>query len=147
MRRINLSDPAKVEKMVWKEILRSPESRYDHRLHGVLSVCRGLSCYESAAVWGRSPRTLEYWVRRFEQKGLDGLMERGRPGRPSRLRKAQLRRLASDVARDPVLCGYPDSEWTGETLRGHLAKEYRVRLGVRQCQRLLTRLQRDSELN
>lgn len=64
------------------EIARSEESRYDHRLHGVLLVCSGRSCYEVAELFGHSPRTVEYWVRRFERSGFAGLQEGERPGDP-----------------------------------------------------------------
>ena len=37
---------------VQQEILRSEEPRYDHRLHGVLLVCSGLSCPEVAKLFG-----------------------------------------------------------------------------------------------
>ena len=63
------------------EIRRSEESRYDHRLHGVLLVARGLTCPQVAAMLGDAPRTVEYWVRRFEEQGLAGLLEGERSGR------------------------------------------------------------------
>ena len=34
------------------EIRRSEESRYDHRLHGVLLVAHGMTCPEAAALLG-----------------------------------------------------------------------------------------------
>src|SRR6266576_1079869 len=55
------------------EIRRSEESRYDHRLHGVLLVAHGMTCPEAAALLGDAPRTVEYWIRGFEQKGLAAL--------------------------------------------------------------------------
>lgn len=41
------------------EILRSEEARYDHRLYGVLLVCRGLSCYQVADLLGQNPTTIQ----------------------------------------------------------------------------------------
>ena len=67
------------------EIRRSQDSRYDHRLHGVLLVAQGMTCPEVARLLGDAPRTVEYWVRRFEEEGLTGLVEGERPGRPPRL--------------------------------------------------------------
>lgn len=139
MRRLNVPDPKKNEAVIWKEILRSSESRYDHRLHGVLSVCRGLSCYETAAVWGRSPRAVEHWVRRYESLGLTGLMERDRPGRPAVLLPGELARLQRQLLSDPVRCGWPDSRWSGALLKAHLARDYGRLMSLRQCQRLLKR--------
>ena len=72
-----------------QEIQRSEESRYDHRLHGVLLVAQGMSCPEVARILGDSPRSIEYWVHRFQAQGLSGLTEgepSGRPGRVERWR-------------------------------------------------------------
>ena len=62
------------------EIRRSEESRYDHRLHGVLLVAQGMTCPEVATLLGDARRTVQYWVKRFEQDGLAGLVEKERPG-------------------------------------------------------------------
>ena len=44
-----------------QEIHRSEESRYDHRLHGVLLVAQGMTCPEVARLLGDAPRSVEYW--------------------------------------------------------------------------------------
>jgi transposase len=72
------------------EIRRSAESRYDHRLHGVLMVAQGMNCCRVAELLGDAPRTVEYWVHRFEAKGLAGLQEGARCGRPGRLTAQQV---------------------------------------------------------
>ena len=72
------------------EIQRSEESRYDHRLHGVLLVAHGVTCPEVAALLGDAPRSVEYWVHRFQQKGLAGLQEGEHAGRPRRLDEKQI---------------------------------------------------------
>lgn len=140
MRRLSIADARQNEQVIWREILRSRESRYDHRLHGILSVCRGLSCYETAAVWGRSPRSVEHWVRRYENHGLTGLLERGRPGRPAALSAGELSRLQRQLMTDPVQCGWPDRRWTGPLLKMHLSRGYGKSMSLRQCQRLLRKL-------
>ena len=140
MRRLSIADARLSEQVIWREILRSRESRYDHRLHGVLSVCRGLSCYETAAVWGRSPRSVEHWVKRFENRGLSGLLEKGRPGRAPSLSSAEAARLQRQLLGDPVRCGWPERRWTGPLLKLHLARGYGRALSLRQCQRLLRKL-------
>jgi transposase len=55
-----------------QEIKRSEESRYDHRLHGVLLVAQGLTCPEVARLLGDAPRSVENWVHHFDQQGLAG---------------------------------------------------------------------------
>jgi transposase len=51
----------------------------------VLLVAHGMTCPEAAALFGDAPRTVEYWIRGFEQKGLAALREGERSGRPGRL--------------------------------------------------------------
>jgi len=48
MKRLNISDSDVMEIALQNEILRSEDARYDHRLHGVLLVCRGFTSYEVA---------------------------------------------------------------------------------------------------
>lgn len=46
MRQLQISDAAIMTLALQDEINRSEESRYDHRLHGVLLVAQGNSCYQ-----------------------------------------------------------------------------------------------------
>ena len=118
------------------EIRRSEESRYDHRLHGVLLVAQGATCPDVGRLLGDSPRTVEYWVRRFEAKGFAGLTEGQRSGRPRRLSAAQLREVDQALRQTPRDFGLTGTLWDGKTLSAWLAQRFQVRLQVRQCQRL-----------
>ena len=136
MRKLTIEDAEIMKVALQQEILRSEESRYDHRLHGVLLVCSGQSCYAVADLLGHSPRTLEYWVERFEQSGFAGLEERERSGRPASLDEATRQKIGWELRRSPREVGYDQNLWDGKLLSHHLAHTYGVRLGVRQCQRL-----------
>jgi len=136
MRRLEIQDADVMRIAVQQEILRSEESRYDHRLHGLLLCCSGFSCYEVAAMLGQSARGVEYWLRRFERSGFAGLEEHARSGRPTRLdaRKRQL--LGQHLRKSPRELGYAQNLWDGRLLGHHLQETFGVRLRVRQCQRL-----------
>jgi len=136
MRRLAIPDAETFAAAVEDEISRTREGRYYHRLHVVLLVLRGFSCYEAARLYGDSPRSVEYWVHRLTAKGLAGLWEADRPGRPPRLSPAQKERLREDLQRSPRELGYDRSLWDGVLLAHHLDTRYGVSLGVRQCQRL-----------
>ena len=122
------------------EIRRSDESRYDHRLHGVLLVAQGMTCPEVARLLGDAPRSVEYWVRRLETDGLEGLLEGDRSGRPRRLNKKQMAAVDRVLRLPPQEVGFSGHIWDGKTLSAWLEQKYQLRLGVRQCQRIFRQL-------
>ena len=85
MKPLVISDAETMCLALQDEIRRSDESRYDHRLHGVLLVGQGMTCPEVGRLLGDSTRSVQYWVRRFEAEGFSGLAE------SDRLRDAQPR--------------------------------------------------------
>ena len=96
MRKLEIENPEVMSIAIRQEIERSDESRYDHRLHGVLLVANGQSCREVALLFGEDPRTVQRWVKRFEDGGFDGLRDGERPGRPRSLNERQWARLEKD---------------------------------------------------
>lgn len=136
MKPLTISDAASIVVGLQQEIQRSKESRYDHRLHGVLLVAQGLTCPDVGRLLGDAPRTVEYWVRRFEDQGLAGLTEGERAGRPPRLNAAQMREVNRVLRDRPTDAGMPVNLWDGKTLAAWIEKTYGIQLGVRQCQRL-----------
>lgn len=136
MRKLQIQDAEIMTMALRQEIARSEESRYDHRLHGVLLVCSGRSCYEVADLLGHSPRTIEYWVKRFERSGFAGLEEGERPGRPAALNERTRERIGQDLRCSPREFDHAQTLWDGKLLSHHLDARYGVRLRVRQCQRL-----------
>jgi transposase len=141
MRPLKISDADTMILALQDEIRRSEESRYDHRLHGVLLVAHGISCREAAGVLGDAPRTVENWVHRFETDGLAGLTEGQRPGRPSRLTAAQIAQVERVLRQTPVEAGVQGGGlWDGKTLSRYLEQKLGVELKARQCQRLFRQL-------
>jgi transposase len=122
------------------EIRRSEESRYDHRLHGVLLVAQGMTCPEAARVLGDAARTVEYWVHTFEEMGLAGLLEGERSGRPRRLSDKQIEEVNAVLRRTPREAGLGGNLWDGKTLASWIERQYGIDLGARQCQRLFRQL-------
>ena len=139
MRPLIISDVATVVSLQ-QEIQRSEESRYDHRLHGVLLVAQGITCPDVARLLGDAPRTVEYWVHRFEEGGLAGLREGERPGRPRRLDEQQIQEINRVLRSKPSDAGMKVNLWDGKTLSAWVEREYGIQLGVRQCQRLFRQL-------
>jgi len=136
MRKLEISNAEMVQLAIQQEIMKNKASRYNHRLHGLLMICKGFSCYEVAEIMGHSPRTIEYWIQRFEQNGFAGLADKQRPGRPQTLVDTMQQALENDLRNDPRKLGYTQTMWDGKLLSHHLLAVYGVKLGVRQCQRL-----------
>lgn len=122
------------------EICRSQEARYDHRLHAVLLVAQSMTCPEAAKFLGDSTRTVQYWVHRFEKEGFAGLADADRPGRPQKLSEYQIDEINKALRRLPCEFGLNTNAWDGKTLSKFIDKEFNVKLGVRQCQRLFRQL-------
>ena len=140
MKKLQIEDAEVMRLALQDEIMRSEESRYDHRLHGVLLVSSSLSCGEVADLFGHSHRTVQYWVRRFERSGFAGLQEGERPGRPGSLEEQTQRLVGVDLRRSPMDLGYAQNLWDGKLLSHHLSDRYGLQVGVRQCQRLFHQL-------
>lgn len=140
MRRLEIKDAEIMRIAVQQEILRSEEARYDHRLHGILLVCSGLSCAQVAGLLGHGPRTIQYWVRRFEENGFVGLQETSRPGRPSVIDESVRSGISADLRVSPRQFGYSQNLWDSKLLSHHLSKQYHVDLKERQCRRLFHQL-------
>jgi transposase len=136
---IKIGDPH-IAFVLQDEIRRSEEARYDHRLHAVLLVAKGMSCPEASDYLGDSERTVRYWINQYMENGLQGLIEEERPGRPSRLTKDQIEQINHALRRKPEDAGLRGGIWDGKLLSAFIQKEFQISLGTRQCQRLFRQL-------
>lgn len=140
MRKLEISDRDVMSIAIQQEIARNDESRYDHRLHGMLLVANGMSARQAALWLNESERTLQRWVNRFEEVGFAGLQEGERSGRPRRLSDKHWQSLEHDLRRSPREFSFAQTLWDGKLLAEHLRRRYQVKLGVRQCQRLFRQM-------
>lgn len=135
MKQLTLSDPTLLLG-IQDEIRRSDESRYDHRLHALALVARGMSAPEVAKHFGDSRTSVWSWVRRFGERGFGGLMDEERSGRPRRLSEDDIEDINRALRSTPPEGGL----WDGKTLSSYILKNHGVHLGTRQCQRLFRKL-------
>lgn len=140
MRKLQIDDSGVMRIAIQQEIGRSEESRYDHRLHGLLLLAAGHSCREVAELFGEDDTTVQRWVHRVQQGGLQALRESERPGRPRSLDTLQWRELQADLERTPRDFGLSAAVWDGLALADHLRRRFGVELGVRQCQRIFRQM-------
>ena len=140
MKKAKISDAETTILILQDEIRRSYEARYDHRLHAILMVAQNMSCRQVAQLLGDSPRTVAYWVKRFESEGLSGLADADRSGRPRKLDEKKLRLIEVALRSHPSQYGLSGNLWDGKLLSHFIDKQFDIHLGVRQCQRLFRRL-------
>lgn len=140
MRKIQIEGAETVRTAIQEEVGRSEESRYDHRLHGLLLLAAGHSCRDVAGLFGEDDTTVQRWVRRFEQGGLRALRERKRPGRPRTLSVGQWEALQADLLKSPQEHGLSATLWDGPSLAKHVTLRFGLELSVRQCQRIFRQL-------
>ncbi len=141
MKKLAADEAGSLLALVRREIRRSHDSRYYHRLHGLLLVGGGCSCAEAAALLHEDPRTVQRWVRRFERHGLAGLREGERTGRPRSLSPEQWRLLEEQVRRPPRECGLEGARWDARLLMEFLQLSFDRPFSVRHCQRILRQLE------
>jgi transposase len=140
MKPLTVPDKEEMILALQDEIRRSEQARYDHRLHGVLLVAEGLTCPAVAQLLGDAPRTVEYWVHRFDEHGFAGLLDGEKSGRPRRLTCSQLAIVQTALRQPPSAAGLSGGLWDGKTLSAFLGQRFGVKLKVRQCQRLFRQL-------
>ena len=136
MKRIQIEDNQIMQAAIQQEILRNEDSRYDHRLHGVLLISKGMSCYQTGELLGHDSTTVQRWVNDFNKNGFSGLLDKDRPGRPASLNERQWEKLGKDLRKQPKTFGYFQNLWDGKLLAYHLKSQYGIEVGVRQCQRI-----------
>ena len=141
MRRLKVINAETMAIIIQSEIMTNDESRYNHRLHGVLLVSKGYSCLETAKILGHTVKTIENWVNQFNEDSFQGLRDEQRTGRPSSLSDQQLEEIKQILRKDPISLDYEQNLWDGKLLSYHIEKTYGIMISVRQCQRLFHKLE------
>jgi transposase len=82
-------------------------------------------------------QTLRDWVHRYNEEGMEGLIDRPRPGRPSRLSEDQKAELAELIEEGPDVEVHGVVRWRCVDLKGEIKARFDVDLSERQVERLL----------
>jgi transposase len=129
-------NPQDCHKEIELEISGNPEGRYSRRLHSVLLLTKGLTTLEVGDLFDINPRTIKHWGQQYKKKGLAGLKESPRPGRPRKISVSILAQIQQDLRKPTSDFGYRQGFWDGPLLKHHLEKQYQVDITVRHCQRI-----------
>lgn len=140
MHRLRPAGETELRLMLARALVGPAELRFLHRVHAVLLVSVGRSCYEVAHWFGEHPRSVERWVHAFDALGEHGLRNHHHGGRSARLALPQLHTLAHDLAALPSACGFAQGRWSGKLVARHIHTRFGVQLSLRQCQRLMRQM-------
>jgi transposase len=81
--------------------------------------------------------TLYNWHARWKEKGLEGLANRPKSGRPGKADDQYCRVLEETIAKEPPEFGYAFTIWTVQRLRDHLEKQTGIHLSESRLRVLL----------
>lgn len=104
----------------------APTRRSNVRLTAIRALLLDVEHAQVATIFGVTRRTLSTWVRRFNDKGIDGLIERPRAGRPRKIGAAQSVRYRQLID-EPKLAG--ESHWTARKFHGYLRQNLQLEVG------------------
>ena len=101
--------------------------RQANRLLALRALGNGVARETVAAVFQINERTLCGWIRAFNERGIDGLVDAPRPGRTRILSHESFLAQVVPLLEDPAQVA--EVHWTGVKLHGYLRKELGLELG------------------
>ena len=143
MRRLEIKNKELIQIKIQKYFEKSTESRFVHRLHGILLFIKSEdeSCDSIGKLFGNSPRSISNWINKLNESGdLESLRDVKRLGRPPRLNSSQEAELKLILQQPPENSGMTSNIWDGKTLSAYIEMRYGIILQVRACQRLFHKL-------
>jgi transposase len=107
---------------------QTKEARVFRRAQAVREVVKGQRLQTVSDALHLTYAALRQWVHRFANQGIQGLVERPRPGRPATVTCALAKHLDRLVAEDPLQHGSIYSQWSCQELATVLAHQTGVQV-------------------
>jgi len=109
-----------------KEAEQDGSYRVAKRLQAVVMNAEGYSSGEIAKIL-KAPRSkASEWLRAYEERGVEGLLEGHRSGRPSGLNEKQLRKLGDILDSGPAEYGLDTGIWTSPMISWVIEEEFGI---------------------
>jgi len=96
------------------------------KLYAVYQLSKGKSSRELEDLYNTSFKQICNWADRFDQGGIEGLMNKPRSGRPTNLTAEQLIELRESLLKSPESFGYNTGSWSGPVVRDFIEKKFKV---------------------
>jgi len=122
------------------QISLTREEMEQRRLEAAQDLLNGLSQSKVARKFSVSRTTASRWYRALANKGVDSLKRRKATGRPSRLTREQLDRMAQIYHDRPMAYGFSDDHWTTARMAAVIESQFGVHYDRDHVGRLLYKL-------
>jgi len=99
---------------------RTAEARLVERAKVIRVAREGKRGKAVAEELGLNPATVRKWLKRFNEKGLEGLQDAERPGKPPRYTPEQVGEVVATALTNPSTLGLPFASWTLDRLEVYL---------------------------
>lgn len=97
------------------------------RLYAVYQVSKGMSTRKLEELYNTSFKQIANWVHRFDKEGIEGLRNKPKSGRKSKLNEHQKQRIKKLVLEEtPEKYGYETAIWTGPLIIDWIKKNYSI---------------------
>jgi transposase len=124
-----------------KEALREGAYSVAIRLHAVALNMEGKAATEIASILKVHHTNVCLWLHRWQNSGIQGILEGHRPGRPDRLSGEQRTALADILDSGPVSYGFNSGVWTCSMVSRVIKEEFSVSYHPAHVSRILHELQ------
>jgi transposase len=104
----------------------APSLKSHVRLTAILALLQDITHDQVAELYDKSRRTIQNWVRRFNEQGIDGLIEGKSPGPPRKISPEQNHHYRQ-LIEQPELAN--QTHWTARKFHGFLREEFNHEVG------------------
>src|ERR671925_1450580 len=129
MRTLKLHFPDQALPTLDTFLKQTKEARIFRRAQAVREVVQGHRLQTVSASLHFTDSALRQWVHRFANQGVQGLVDRPRPGRPPKVTCELAQHLDRLVDQDPLQHGSRYSQWSCRELAAVLAQQTGIQLG------------------
>jgi transposase len=131
-------DIDKLDKKKLEELYhREKDSKAQLRLLALIHRKDGKTYQEIGDILRKPFTTIKDWIKRVEKRGLKGIYDEQKPGRPFKLTSEEFKDLEMDLAKSPKELGYKQDIWTTGLVRDHIKEKYNVNYGLRNVRKIL----------
>lgn len=140
MKPLKLSHSSLTRKALLRKAETIPGAWNGIRIAGLLLLLAGWKSTAVSQLFGVSRQAVVDWIRKTNRDGLHSVIDKARPGRPTRMDSATRRKLEEALTKSPEHFGLQRTRWDGVVVVEFLEKVCHVQLQPRQARNWLRRL-------